>query len=637
MGSRFQYRYPNKGRILFDGGLNNKFERSLIEDNESPDCANVIFTNGAVETRGGTTLFNTSSVGSFICDGLFTRHDDNTDAQTMVAWWDGSLHVVSGTTFATIASAASIFTAGVQVTATEYENYMFFGNGNSTPYKYGGDGNTFTRHGIPQPTSAPTLTTAGTGTALTGDYQYKVTYVNSALVEGDVTAATPTFTVAGENIAVNSLPIAPQSFGVNSRKIYRTENGGSTFKLLTTINDNTTTSYEDAIADSGLGATAPTDQGVPPNYSMVIYHNGRLFAIDPSDQLVKYSEYGNPYVFKATSFLRIGDTSGDIPKSLSIYDNSVVVHCEDSQWIIYLDDPASDTNWQIVKVRASYGSMSPFGAVSFQNRVLFPATQNKKFVGFGAIAGDTLDPSATLLTVSAAGSDLQSDRIQPDMFLIQEGHLGKIQSIVYQNKAYISVVYGTGNTTNNRFYIYDFSISNISKRQKFSWVPWTGLNASHMTIYDGTLYYADAAATGRVFEMNTDTYNDNGSAIDSYYWTKEYAGLGGHENLHKDFRFAQIFYEKAGDYFMNFTVRVDSDSGSGDTSSIDLDPDSSLWGSMKWGTDTWGGGQDEGEIRKFISPARGKRIQYKFSNQNTLNQKFKIVGMNFVYINKGER
>lgn len=637
MGARFQHRYPNKGRLLFDGGLNNKFERSIIEDNESPDCANVIFENGAVETRGGTDLFNTASVGSYVCDGLFTRNDDNTDSQSMVAWWNGTLHSVSGTTFGTIASSTSVFTAGVQVTATEYENFMFFGNGNSTPYKYGGDSNEFTRHGIPQPSSAPTLTTAGTGTVLTGDYQYKVSYVNSALVEGDVSVTTPTFAVAGENILINSIPVAPQSFGVNQRKLYRTEAGGSTFKLLTTFNDNTTTSYEDGVVDGSLGTNAPSDQGVPPNYSVVLYHNGRLFAIDPSDQLVKYSEYGNPYVFKATSFLRVGDTSGDIPKSLSIYDNSIVVHCEDSQWIIYLDDPANDANWQVIKVRANYGSLSPFGSFGFKNRVMFPAVQSKKFVGFAAVAGDTIDPSATLLTVSAAGSDLQSERIEPDMFLIQEGHLDKIHSIVYKNKAYVSVVYDAGNNTNNQIYVYDFSISNLSKKQKFSWVPWTGLNASHFTVYDGELYYADAAATGRIFQMNTTTYSDNGTAIDSYFWTKEFAGLSGHENVHKDFRFAQIFFEKSGDWFMNFTVRQDSDTGGGDTDQIDLDPGGSLWGSMRWGIDEWGGGQAEGEIRKFISPIRGKRIQFKFSNQNTAGQKFKIVGMNFVYINKGER
>lgn len=637
MTSPFNRTYPNKGRLGFDGGLNNKFERSLIEDNESPDCANVIFENGAVETRGGSDLLNATSIGSFVCDGLFTRNDEADDVQTMVAWWNGTLHTLDGTsTFSTVPSSESIFTAGVLVTGAEYENYMFFGNGNSTPYKYGGSGDTFTRHGVPAATSTMTAATASTGSALTGDYQYAMTNVNSNLVESDLSPLTGTFTAASENVALSSIPTAPVSHGVNTRKIYRTEAGGSTFKLLTTLSDNTTTTYEDAIADGNLGATAPDDQGVPPNYSVILYHQARMFVIDPSDQLVKYSEIGNPYVFKATSFLRVGDTSGDIPESLEVFDNSLVVHCRNSQWIVYMAS-TTPSDWRVIRVRASYGSKSPFGSFKYNNKVMFPATQNDSFVGFAAVAGDSLDPSATLLTVSAAGSDLKSDRIEPDMFQVQSGYLRNINSIVHKNKAYVSLAYGTGQTENNRIYVYDFSISNLSKRQEASWVPWTGIGASHFTIYNGDLYAADSAATGRVWKLNTSTYNDNGSAINSYFWTKEYTGLNGDQNVHKDFRYAQVFYENSGDWFMNFTVRTDSDSGQGNTSQIDLDPGSSLWGTMRWGLDTWGGGSTEGELRKFISPARGKRIQFKFSNQNTANQKFKVVGLNFVYNNKGQR
>lgn len=637
MTARFQRTYPPRGRVFFDGGLNNKYERALIGDNESPECANVIFENGAVETRGGTVLLNSASVGSFSCDGLFTRNDDSSDVQTMVAWWNGSLHTYDGaSTFTTVPSAVSVFTAGVAVTAAEYENYMYFGNGNSTPYKYGGDSDTFTRHGVPAPTTTATAGTAPSGTNLTGDFYYAVSYVNSNLVEGDISPFTSTFTAASEDIRLTSIPVAPQSFGVNSRRLYRTENGGSTLKLLTTLNDNTTTTYDDAVADLALSTTAPTDQGEPPNYSVVLFHQARLFCIDPSDQLVKYSEIGNPYVFKATSFLRLGDTSGDVPVGLSIYDNSLVVFCQNSTWIVYMASTA-DTDWQVIKVRSTYGSASPFSAFGWQNQVMFAATQNRQFVGFASLAGDTINPSTSFLTVSAAGSEMQSDRIEPDIFLVPSNQLPKINSMVYKNRAYISMAYGSGQSVNNRIYVFDFSISRLNKNQRASWVPWTGLNASHFTVLGDTLYYADANATGRVFSMNSSVYSDNGTAIDSYFWTKEFSGIPGQENNHKDFRYAQILYEKSGDWFMDFTVRADSDSGSGTQSQIDLNPGGSLWGTMVWGRDEWGGGQAQGELRKFISPARGKRVQFKFSNQNVAGQRFKIIGLNFVYINKGER
>lgn len=107
MASGFNVIFPERGRMSLDGGLNTKVDRQWLLDNESPDCANVIFGNASVETRGGTDLLNTASVGSFSCDGFYTRHD-NSGAETMVAWWDGTLWDLQGTSFITISSAQSV-------------------------------------------------------------------------------------------------------------------------------------------------------------------------------------------------------------------------------------------------------------------------------------------------------------------------------------------------------------------------------------------------------------------------------------------------------------------------------------------------------------------------------------------------
>jgi len=633
MTSLFDIVYPGKGRIDFDGGLNNKFDRQIIADNESPDCQNVIFGKGSVETRGGTTQLNTASVGTFAADGLYTR-SDNSGTESMVAWWGGSLYDLQGTSFITIGSAQAVYTAGVRVAAAEYENHMFFGNGNSIPYKY--DGVDFTRHGIYAPTETSTVGTSPTGSVLTGDYQYKVTYINSQVVEGDVGPTTDTFTAAGENATITSLPVAPQSFGVAARNIYRTEASGTVFKFLDTISDNTTTTYDDGIADSGLGTVAPTDNGVPPNFSAIVYHQSRLFMVDPQDNFVKYTPVGNPYVVNALSFRRIGDVTGDIPQALTIFDNSIYVFCKKSTWLIYMPS-TDDSTWIDVRVKSPYGSHSPFAPFFYNNRVMFPAVQNSRFVGFAAVSGDTVDPNATLLTVSGAGSDMKSDKIEPDMLVIQDAVLGNYSATVFENKAYISVTYGAGETVNNRIYVFDFSIENLGRPQKFSWVPWTGLNATQMTVYDGKLFYADANETGLVYQMNTEAYDDNGSAIDSYYWTKEFAGGDSDDNWLKDFRFANILYEQSGDWMMNLTVRVNSDSGDGNTSSIDLNPGGTLWTTFNWDEANWGGGDDENELKKFLGQLRGKRIQFKFDNQNAVAQKFKIIGLNYVYNKKGRR
>lgn len=633
----FDVLYPAHKKLTFDGGKNSKYEIQLLPDNESPDCLNVSFEDGAVETRAGSTKVNTASVGSFVGHGLYTKHD-RSGAESMCAWWNGTLYVMSGTSFHAIASSVSIFTAGVRVAASEYENYIFFGNGGTLPYKYAaGD---FTRHGVYPPASAPTLASNSTGALSAGTYVYKVTYVNTALVEGDLGPESNSFVVSagGGQINLTSVPTGAQSYGVARRKIYRAYVSAPTFSLVTTINDNSTTTYTDNTANNLLGASAPTDAGVPPLYSTIINHQNRLFCNDTANpQLVWYSELDTPYTFKSTSFIRVGDDSGDLVRCFGIHDNGLVVFTDASAYLIYM--PSEDpTDWVRVKLRTSYGSKSPFGFFSYNNKLMHPAMQNSKLVGFAALSGDAVEPEATLLTVTAAGSDMKSDRIEPDVFEIQSTAYDHISSIVYKNRAYISVTYGSSATANNRVYIFDFSRSNLAKKQEASWVPWTGINAEQFCVFGGNLYYISSTANGFVYRADREgVYSDDSSAIDSYLWTKEYAGQPGHEQFVKDFRYVNILYEKSGAYFMDLTYRVDSDRGSGSTVSINLNPGGSLWGTMVWGVDNWGGGNNQGEERIYLGQLRGKRIQFKFANQNTADQKFKVIGMQIAYNLKGRR
>lgn len=56
-----------------------------------------------------------------------------------------------------------------------------------------------------------------------------------------------------QTVALSSIPTGPA--GTTARKVYRTAAGGSTYKLLTTISNNSTTTYSDTTADASLGAT----------------------------------------------------------------------------------------------------------------------------------------------------------------------------------------------------------------------------------------------------------------------------------------------------------------------------------------------------------------------------------------------
>lgn len=113
---------------------------------------------------------------------------------------------------------------------------------------------TITRLTAPSAPSA-SQTTGGSLTAL-GVYKYKVTFTDAA---GETTGSSETtITLTGSNNAVNLSSIAISSDArTTGRKIYRTVAGGATFKLLTTIGDNSTTTYADTTADGSLGADIP--------------------------------------------------------------------------------------------------------------------------------------------------------------------------------------------------------------------------------------------------------------------------------------------------------------------------------------------------------------------------------------------
>jgi hypothetical protein len=104
------------------------------------------------------------------------------------------------------------------------------------------------------PASAPTCATGSAG-VLTGAYQYLVTFTNGS---GETTAGPASATVNPSSQQVNLTAIPTGVSGtITGRNIYRTKAGGSTFFLLHSIADNTTTTYTDNTADGSLPSTQP--------------------------------------------------------------------------------------------------------------------------------------------------------------------------------------------------------------------------------------------------------------------------------------------------------------------------------------------------------------------------------------------
>lgn len=98
----------------------------------------------------------------------------------------------------------------------------------------------------------------GAGNVNDGTHSYKVTFVTAAGETEAGTASNVVTTTAGDGqVALSGIPVSPSAL-VTSRKIYRTEAGGSDYLLLTTIANNTATTFADNVADGSLTTAAPS-------------------------------------------------------------------------------------------------------------------------------------------------------------------------------------------------------------------------------------------------------------------------------------------------------------------------------------------------------------------------------------------
>lgn len=134
--------------------------------------------------------------------------------------------------------------------------------------------------GEPAPT-APTvalISPAAAGNVDNGAHLYRVTFVTAdGETEGGTVSSSVTVadkTVNGK-VTVSAIPTGGSL--VTSRKLYRTAAGGSTYLLLATIADNTTTTYTDNIADSSLGAGAPTTNTTEDAYVSGLVKTARVW------------------------------------------------------------------------------------------------------------------------------------------------------------------------------------------------------------------------------------------------------------------------------------------------------------------------------------------------------------------------
>lgn len=162
---------------------------------------------------------------------------------------------------------------------------------------------------VPAPVTTPTLAEGAAGEP-SGTYRYVVSFAirqgSRILTESAWSPIAGPITVADKQIDLSAIETSSVT-GVNARRIYRTANNGSEYFLVTTLADNSTTTYTDNTSDYDLALIGSSEnRGVPPGADgtdravLITAWSDRLWMVGANDpDTVHGSGNREPYVWPA--------------------------------------------------------------------------------------------------------------------------------------------------------------------------------------------------------------------------------------------------------------------------------------------------------------------------------------------------
>ena len=253
--------------------------------------------------------------------------------------------------------------------------------------------------------------------------------------------------LAKKQIAWSVIPTGASGTGVTKRKLYRSQLGTtSPLYLLTTIADNTTTTYTDDTIDADLGAdTIPIDHDVPPTFKYIVEHKERLFMAPEDSSLLYYTPLEDtisyPDIAPATNYLPISEDDGDIITGLAIDPlGMLTVFKKNCIRKVFVEGPP--TMWSISSPFAYYGCVAPYSIAESPQGIIYLSR-----------AGDKKE----IRIFDGQASKVISERVEPTLQQISNTKIEQSTGIYYEDKYYLSYVNSVlGTTYNNQVIIFDF-------------------------------------------------------------------------------------------------------------------------------------------------------------------------------------
>lgn len=431
-----------------------------------------------------------------------------------------------------LTSPSTIYTglsAGKKCTFGILNDKLFISNGFDYPLVY--DGTYVKQMGAP---TAKDLLVAG---VLTGAYYYAMSYVING-VEIILGTISNTITVSSKSIDLD-LPVGIAT--CTARKIYRTEAGGSTLKLLTTINDNTTTTYQDNTADGSLGANIPSTNSSCPTPQFITVKDEKIIgAVNANRPNYLYVTEFEVEVFFNTSGVYdvsgVGNDNSPLTGLIEDY-NQIVVFSERH---IYLADTSGLTT-SVKQTTSNVGCIDGFSIARIpendvlQGGIMFVSNLYDVRIFSGNIATN-LATSFDNLTTNNFSSAINKDSLKNQL------KDNPLEAAFFDYKYHL--------IAETFMYVYDIRISGWTKY----FIKTTSYTPTYWRFFqiEQTLYITQKNA-GIVEQMyNALTYR--GQELTAFFETPEIA-VGTEQKFYKNL---YIYYDKSGANTLTALATVDS-------------------------------------------------------------------------------
>ena len=326
--------------------------------------------------------------------------------------------------------------------------------------------------------------------------------------------------------------------------------------------------------------------GSPPDATMLKYHKNHLFVAGDSSapSQLSFSNLGAIELWDAGDKINVETNDGSPITALWVQLDGLYIGKRSA---IFRLDGTSRGDFQLQRMVAGVGPVNHQSVAVLDNVAYFVAPTGHIYRYDGGITTERV-----------------SDRITRT---IDGLNLSRTQYAIagLQDRSYWVAVTASGGSTHNRILLYDVPTD--------SWTKFKGINANAMAwAYDPNdqLQFYTAGYAGYTY-LQRDTNADDGQAIAAYWASKwhRFAGVP----VEKILRWVKLVPTVEGNWNLSLEVRTDFEA-TGTSRSINLSEGGSVWNTMVWNTDTWGGRQ------VFISAQpidkKGEFFQVRFANSN---------------------